>query len=60
MIIQSNFCLDRINEQTKNSMSLHWQFSAHEEKLARFREVRDLTEKKIREWVAEQHVIVEP
>jgi hypothetical protein len=59
MIIQSNFCLDRINEQTKNSISLHWQFSAQEEKLARFREVPDIMEKKIKDWLVVQNIPVE-
>jgi arsenate reductase len=46
---------------------MHWSFEdpakfegTEEQKLARFREVRDLMEKKIREWVAEQRVIFEP
>lgn len=46
---------------------LHWSFEdpakfegTEEQKLAKFREVRDLMEKRIKEWVAEQHVIVEP
>jgi arsenate reductase len=41
---------------------LHWSFEdparfegTEEEKLARFREVRDQIEHKIREWIAEQH-----
>jgi tRNA(Ile)-lysidine synthase TilS/MesJ len=58
VIIQSNFCLDRINEQTKKSISLHWQFSAQEEKLARFRELRDIMEKKIKDWLVEQNIPV--
>lgn len=40
---------------------MHWSFEdparfegAEEEKLARFREVRDLIEQKVREWIAEQ------
>ena len=46
---------------------MHWSFEdsakfegTEEQKLARFREVRDLMEKKIREWVPEQHVVIEP
>jgi len=46
---------------------MHWSFEdpakfegTEEQKLARFREVRDLREKKIREWVPEQHVVIEP
>ena len=42
---------------------LHWSFEdparfegTEEEKLARFREVRDLIEKRVREWVAERQV----
>lgn len=44
---------------------MHWSFEdparfegSEEEKLARFREVRDLIEKKIKEWVAEQKISV--
>jgi arsenate reductase len=40
---------------------MHWSFEdpakfegREAEKLAKFREIRDLIEKKIREWVAEQ------
>jgi arsenate reductase (thioredoxin) len=46
---------------------MHWSIEdpakfegTEEQKLAKFREVRDLMEKRIKEWVAEQHVIVEP
>jgi arsenate reductase len=49
------------------SIRMHWSFEdpakfegTQEQKLAKFREVRDLMEKKIKEWVAEQHAIVEP
>ena len=45
---------------------MHWSFEdpakfegTEEQKLAKFREVRDLMEKKIKEWVAEQHAILE-
>lgn len=45
---------------------MHWSFEdparfegTKEEKLAKFREVRDLIEKKIKEWVAKQHVPVQ-
>jgi arsenate reductase (thioredoxin) len=44
---------------------LHWSFEdparfegTEEEKLARFREIRDLIEKKIKEWVTEQNILV--
>ena len=46
---------------------MHWSFEdparfegTEEQRLAKFREVRDLMKKKIKEWVAEQPVIVEP
>lgn len=46
---------------------MHWSFEdparfegTDEQKLAKFREVRDLMEKKIKEWVTEQPVVVEP
>lgn len=46
---------------------MHWSFEdptrfegTEEQKLAKFREVRDLMKKKIKEWVAEQPVVVEP
>ncbi len=49
------------------STRMHWSFEdpakfegTEEQKLAKFREVRDRMEKRIKEWVAEQHVIVEP
>lgn len=45
---------------------LHWSFEdparfegTEEEKLAKFREVRDLIEKRIKEWVAEQRIAVQ-
>lgn len=45
---------------------MHWSFEdpakfegTEEEKLAKFREVRDLMEKKIKEWLAEQHAVLE-
>jgi arsenate reductase len=45
---------------------MHWSFEdpakfegTEEQKLAKFREVRDLMEKKVKEWVAEQHAILE-
>jgi arsenate reductase len=45
---------------------MHWSFEdparfegTEEQKLAKFREVRDLMEKKIKEWMAEQHAILE-
>lgn len=44
---------------------MHWSFEdparfegTEEEKLAKFREVRDLLEERIKEWVAEQHLVV--
>lgn len=47
------------------STRVHWSFEdparfegTADEKLARFREIRDLIEKKIKEWVAEQNVPV--
>lgn len=46
---------------------MHWSFEdpamfegTEEQKLAKFREVRDLMDKRIKEWVVERHVIVEP
>lgn len=46
---------------------MHWSFEdpakfegTEEQKLAKFREVRDLMEKKIKEWVAERPIVVEP
>jgi len=49
------------------NIRMHWSFKdpakfegTEEQKLAKFREVRDLMEKRIKEWVGEQHVIVEP
>jgi hypothetical protein len=50
---------DIVHEQTKNLISLHWQFGTREEKLARFREVRDIMEKKIKDWLMEQNIPVE-
>jgi arsenate reductase (thioredoxin) len=48
------------------STRMHWSFEdpakfegAEEEKLAKFREVRDLMEKKIRKWVAEQQLVLQ-
>lgn len=48
------------------STRMHWSFEdparfegSEEEKLAKFREVRDLLEKRIKEWVVEQHLIVQ-
>src|SRR5689334_630574 len=45
---------------------MHWSFEdpakfegTEEEKLAKFREVRDLMEKKIRKWVAEQQLVLQ-
>ena len=45
---------------------MHWSFEdpakfegTEEQKLAKFREVRDLMDKKIREWVAEQHLVAQ-
>ena len=42
---------------------LHWSFKdptkftgSHEEKLARFREVRDLIQERIQQWVVEQYI----
>ena len=44
---------------------MHWSFEdparfegTEEEKLAKFREIRDLIEKKIKEWVTEQNILV--
>jgi Protein-tyrosine-phosphatase len=44
---------------------MHWSFEdparfegTDEERLAKFRQVRDLIEKKVKEWVAEQNVAV--
>jgi arsenate reductase len=44
---------------------MHWSFEdparfegTQEERLAKFREVRDLIEKRVKEWVAEQHIPV--
>src|SRR6266508_2651641 len=49
------------------STRMHWSFEdpakfegPELEQLLKFREVRDHMEKRIKEWVAEQHVIVEP
>ena len=46
------------------STRMHWSFEdparfegTEEQKLAKFREVRDLIENKIREWVAEQQLV---
>lgn len=46
---------------------MHWSFEdpamfegTEEQKLAKFREVRDLMDKRIKEWVVERHFIVEP
>ena len=43
---------------------MHWSFEdpakfegTEEQKLVKFREVRDLMEKRIREWVAEQRLV---
>ena len=48
------------------STRMHWSFEdpakfegTEEEKLAKFREVRDLMEKKIRKWVAEQQLVLQ-
>ena len=45
---------------------MHWSFQdparfegSEEEKLARFREIRDLIEKKIKAWLAEQMIVVQ-
>jgi arsenate reductase len=44
---------------------MHWSFEdparfegTEEEKFAKFREIRDLIEKKIKEWVTEQNILV--
>lgn len=44
---------------------LHWSFEdpaacegSHEEKLAKFREVRDLIDEQVREWLAHQGILV--
>jgi len=48
------------------STRMHWSFEdpakfegTEEEKLAKFREVRDFMEKKIRKWVAEQQLVLQ-
>lgn len=45
---------------------MHWSFEdpakfegTEEQKLAKFRKVRDLMQKKIKEWLAEQHAVLE-
>ena len=45
---------------------MHWSFEdpakfegTEEQKLAKFREVRDLMEKKVKQWVAERPIVVE-
>ena len=48
------------------NIRMHWSFEdpakfegSEEEKLAKFREIRDLIEKKIKEWVVEQDVALQ-